>query len=117
MRLSADLLWVSFGLTVPNADHPANEIVPTKRYCGCGREATTRFKLACEGCHNVPDLCVCSGADRPFVLCSVCYECTACDDAGCCVDCEWSIFTADTKVGGFCHCEGHECGEASNANV
>lgn len=126
LRLSADLLWVSFGLTIPNEDHPANEIVPTKRYCGCGREATTRFKLACEGCHNVPDLCTCAAPDdmlmeipdaphRPVVRCSVCYGCASCDDAGCCVDCEWSIFTVATKVGWVCNCEGHECLKASAA--
>lgn len=53
------LPWIDFGLLIPNGDHPDNDIEIPKRYCGCGREASTRFKLTCEGCQNVPDLCVC----------------------------------------------------------
>lgn len=53
------LLWIDVGLNIPNDDHPDNEVEMPKRYCQCGREASTGIKLACTGCQNVPDLCVC----------------------------------------------------------
>lgn len=64
-RFGADLLWVSFGFTIPNDDHPDNDL--PKRYCGCGRETNAAFKRVCAGCHLVPNLCTCEGPMRRVI--------------------------------------------------
>ena len=57
--VSGSLLWLDVGLTVPNDDHPDDEIAPPVKYCGCGREITFSFRSTCTGCQQLAKECSC----------------------------------------------------------
>lgn len=89
-RLGADLIWVSFGLTIPNDDHPANEIKMPPRHCAkCGNETEGIIAQRCTGCGKLAAACECIQA-----CCAPCIQC----DKDCCADC-----------GEFCECASHAC--------
>lgn len=60
LKLGATLLWVSFGLTIPNDDHPANEVKVPPRHCAkCGNETEGIIAQRCTGCGKLAVVCGC----------------------------------------------------------
>jgi hypothetical protein len=59
-KFGADLLWISFGVTIPNDDHPDNNVEVPPHYCrSCGREAEPMISYRCTGCDEHVDSCHC----------------------------------------------------------
>lgn len=63
--VSGSLLWLDVGLTVPNDDHPDDEIARPVKYCGCGREITFSFRSTCAGCRQIAAACTCKSTWMP----------------------------------------------------
>jgi hypothetical protein len=62
-RFGADLLWISFGVTIPNDDYPDNNVEVPPHYCrSCGREAEPMISYRCTGCDEHVDSCPCDQA-------------------------------------------------------
>ncbi len=60
LKLGADLLWISFGLTVPNDDHPDNEVGMPPRHCQrCGAETEPTITQRCPPCGESAAACAC----------------------------------------------------------
>jgi hypothetical protein len=54
------LLWIDFGLTIPNDDHPDNDIEMPPHYCrSCGRTTSPTISDRCDGCGKHVDSCPC----------------------------------------------------------
>ena len=58
-RFGGGLLWLDFAVSVPNDDHPDDEIARPVKYCGCGREITFSFRSTCTGCRQIAAECAC----------------------------------------------------------
>lgn len=63
------LLWIDFGLTIPNDDYPGKNIDLPPRYCrACGRTTSPMISDYCDGCNKHADSCSCDAyivADSP----------------------------------------------------
>lgn len=82
LRLGLTLIWLDFGLAIPNDDHPDDEVVVSPRYCPtCGLEIEFRFVDFCTGCSELATSCACVKRD-------CCIDSGTADAASCC---RWDI--------------------------
>ncbi len=81
LRLGFTLLWLDFGLEIPNGDHPDDEVPPTPRYCPtCGLETEFRFVDHCTGCRLAAAACTCVTCVKR----DCCIDSGTADAAACC---------------------------------
>ncbi len=84
-KFSFAFLWIDFGLTIPNDDHPDNDIKIPPRSCKqCGLEAEPMMADRCTGCRELAIICTCAKAEyKECPGCSVALAPTAAHAEGC----------------------------------
>ncbi len=68
LRLGFGLGWVGCGLSIPNDNHPDNNILMPKHYCSCGAETQSRIAHYCTGCDEVDCTCRLAEPGPPLFL-------------------------------------------------
>ncbi len=68
LRVGFGLGWLDGGLTIPNDNHPDNDLAAPKHYCSCGEETQSRIAHYCPGCDEVDCTCELAESGRPLFL-------------------------------------------------